>query len=167
MVDSVDGQSNKSHLLPPTLYELQGLVAASKAVVVPVLEASRTTVQRRLRRRLSPDVVREIARRYADGEHTPQLCQEYGISKGGLLKLLRTEGVQLRRQPVPERVVTEAARFYEGGMAIASIAKRLDVSREALRRAMLSAGITLRPRGGSHASGAAMRATSQSLQFTT
>jgi len=90
-----------------------------------------------------------MAQQYRDGVSTPQLCAEHGISKTGILRLLREEGVEVRRQTATDGVVAEAAQLYEAGMPVTRIAEQLSVSGSALRRSMLKAGVDMRPRGGS------------------
>ena len=150
LVVGVDQQRNNSlHLLPPTLVELKRMAReAQRAGEVPMAEPKAGVPPRRLRRRLAGSVVEEIVRRYNDGATTPQLSKEYGISKGGLLGLLRRKGVQLRRQPLADDIVAEATRLYVDGMAIAKVAERLGVPRETMRRSLVDAGVAMRPRGG-------------------
>lgn len=115
---------------------------------MPLAEAAAGMPSRSLRRRLPAGVIQEVVSRYDAGEETPLLCKEYGVSKGGLLKLLREEGVRLRRQPLADGVVAEAARLYESGLSLTRVAERLGVSRESLRRGLLDAGVVMRSRGG-------------------
>lgn len=147
MVEPVHRYSNKSALLPPPLVELKklaGLVLIPSAST-PLPEQT----PRVLRRRLDPALVAEIVRKYRAGATTPSLCGEYALSKGGLLKLLRDEEVELRRQPLTDEQVTEAAGLYDGGMSLAAIATHFDVSYSGVRQAFVRARIHRRPRGGS------------------
>ena len=73
---------------------------------------------------------------------------EYALSKGGLLKLLRDEGVQLRCQPLNGEQVREAAVLYGSGASLAAIATRFEVSYNGVRQSLIRAGVQLRPRGG-------------------
>jgi len=104
---------------------------------------------RLLRRRLDPTLVAEIVAKYQSGATTPSLCVEDTLSKGGLLKLLRDEGVQLRCQPLDPEQVREAADLYGSGMSLAAIAAHFDVSYNGVRQAFVRAGIERRTRGGS------------------
>lgn len=102
---------------------------------------------RLLRRRLDPALVAEIVEKYRSGATTPSLCAEYLISKGGLLNLLRTEGVQPRRQPLSDQQVREAAALYGNGKSFAAIAVHFDVSYNGVRQALMREGLNRRPRG--------------------
>jgi hypothetical protein len=93
--------------------------------------------------------VAEIVAKYEAGATTPALCVEYSLSKGGLLKLLRGAGVQLRNQPLKREQLDEAALMYERGDSIANIATHFGVSYNGVRQAFVRAGIDRRPRGGS------------------
>ena len=121
------------------------------ADLVPNLTASATPVEpvsRSLRRRLEPALVRQIATEYESGSTTPSLCDTYGLSKTGLLCLLRDEGVKLRRRPLTSDQVTLAKTLYERGRPIAAIASRLDTSYNNVRQRLIKEGVQLRPRGG-------------------
>ncbi|WP_156495911.1 helix-turn-helix domain-containing protein [Microbacterium sp. T32] len=116
------------------------------------LRASTTLLKqtpRLLRRRLSPDLVTEIVEKYRSGATTPSLCAEYSVSKGGLLKLLRDHGVQLRCQPLSDEQIRSAAALYEEGKSLAAIAASFGVSYNGVRQALAREGIERRPRGGS------------------
>lgn len=104
---------------------------------------------RPLRRRLQPALITELVEKYRSGATTPSLCVEYSISKGGLLKLLRDQGVQLRRQSLSDEQIREAIALYRKGQSLATIAADLEVSYNCVRHAFVGAGIERRPRGGS------------------
>lgn len=151
VVGSVDSSSNNPSLLPPTLSELKRLAAASKSArAVPEPTEDRRVTNRALRRRLAPGTVDEIVKRYVDGESSPKLCIEYGVSRNGLLKLLRDRGVQIRQQPVPDEVIAQAADLYEGGMSLAGVSKRVGVPPNTVRNMLIAHGVTMRPRGGAY-----------------
>lgn len=107
-------------------------------------------VSRSLRRRLEPTLVKQIAAEYESGATTPSLCDTYGLSKTGILRLLRDEGVALRRQPLTDNQVEVARTLYEHGHPIAAIATRLDTSYNNVRQRLIKVGVQLRPRGGSY-----------------
>jgi len=110
---------------------------------------SQVDAPRALRRRLEPERIAEIVAKYQAGATTPALCTKYLLSKGGLLKLLREEGAQLRNQSLSVEQVMKAASMYEGGLSIAKIANYFGVSYSGVRQAFVRAGIQRRARGGS------------------
>lgn len=84
--DPVGDYSNKSDLLPPRLLELQKLANATRATEHLHEEHEHST--RRVRRRLEPGIIQDIARNYEAGATTPALCAEFGLSKTNVLRLL-------------------------------------------------------------------------------
>ncbi len=116
----------------------------------PFSTAPREQVNRSLRRRLEPALVKQIATEYEAGSTTPNLCETYGLSKTGILRLLRDEGVALRRRPLANDQVEVARMLYEHGHPIAAIATRLDTSYNNVRQRLIKEGVQLRPRGGSY-----------------
>jgi len=107
-------------------------------------------VSRSLRRRLEPAQVKRIVTEYESGATTPSLCETYGLSKTGILRLLRDEGASLRRQALTSDQVEVARAMYEHGHPIATIASRLDTSYNNVRQRLIREGVQLRPRGGSY-----------------
>ncbi len=107
-------------------------------------------MSRSLRRRLEPALITRIVAEYESGATTPNLCETYGLSKSGVLRLLRDEGVALRRRPLTIDQVEVAKKMYEHGHPIAAIATRLDTSYNNVRQRLIKEEVQLRPRGGSH-----------------
>ncbi len=105
---------------------------------------------RRLRRRLEPELIREIVTKYDSGSMTPALCEEYGLSKTGILAMLREEGVALRRRTLTDEQVQFAVERYEAGDSIAAIAAGLNTSYNNVRQRLPKKEVRLRPRGGTY-----------------
>ncbi len=95
--------------------------------------------------RLSDDVRTTVAGRYAAGETTTALAQEYGVAKSTIIGILRDGNVVMRRQPLTREQVSEAARLYESGLSLSKVAERLKVNQETMRVAILKNGVILRP----------------------
>lgn len=89
-----------------------------------------------------------MAIEYEAGATTPSLCETYGLSKTGILCILRDEGVKLRRRPLTSDQVQVARSLYENGHPIAAIATRLDTSYNNVRQRLIKEGVKLRARGG-------------------
>jgi len=49
-------------------------------------------------------MISELVAAYRSGESTNSLCIRFGISKGGVLKLLADHGVTIRQQPMNKSV---------------------------------------------------------------
>lgn len=156
LVRTVDRQSNNSLLLQPTLRELQRVLAEVKTRMEAGEREARAEGRppRSLRRRYPPAVIRQMVQEYEGGMTTPELCRKYEISKGGILRLLREEGVQIRSQPMSKVMIAQAAELYRDGVGIRAIAERLGVTRQGLRRVLVREGIASRVRQRSQAAGA-------------
>lgn len=110
------------------------------ADLTPNFAASATPVEpvsRSLHRRLEPALVKQIVTEYEAGATTPSLCDSYGLSKTGVLRLLRDEGVKLRRSPLIDYQVKVAKTPYEHRHPIAAIAARLDTSYNNVRQRLI------------------------------
>jgi hypothetical protein len=84
--------------------------------------------------------------------------ETYALSKTSVLKLLKANGVVIRRQPLTEEQLQQTAKLYNTGRSLAAIESELDIPKESIRRALIAGGIDLRPRGSSKAkSGATPR----------
>lgn len=98
--------------------------------------------------RLSDEVRTTVAERYAAGETTTVLAQEYGVAKSTVLGILRSNRVVVRRQPLTLEQVGETARLYESGLSLSQVAERVGVNQETMRVAILKAGAGLRQPAG-------------------
>lgn len=149
MVGAVDRHSNKSVLTPPTPGEVAGL-ARQYRVRQPrsqPVKAQEKAV-RSLRRRLSPQQIEELVSRYNAGEDTPALSRAYGISRGGLRKLLLSRGVSFRKQPMTPEDAERAMRLYEHGLTIKEVVDQVGYSFSTVRRLLHASGVVVRERGG-------------------
>lgn len=142
---TVGAHSNYSRRVPLPLSELQKLAALAVSVG-PSITADPPKPWS-VRRRLTTEVRAEIVARYQAGIGTPELCCEYELSKYSVLKLLREEGVQMRRQPLTPSQRQNAVRLYEDGETIDAVAEKLNASYGRVREALLEAGVVLHPPG--------------------
>jgi DNA-binding transcriptional regulator LsrR (DeoR family) len=98
-----------------------------------------------LSRRLDKEVVAEIGRAYEAGATSTALAQEFGLSRTGVLNLLRGSGVKVRtRRALTEPEVDTAERRYGEGWILREIGDELGVSRDCVRLALLKRGVKLR-----------------------
>jgi hypothetical protein len=102
---------------------------------------------RSLRRRLSPRQIEELVARYNAGEDTPALSRAYGISRGGLRKLLLAQGVSFRKQPMTPEDAGRAVRLYERGLTIKEVVTQVGYSFSTIRRMLHANGVAVRERG--------------------
>lgn len=85
--------------------------------------------------------------RYNGGEDTPALSRAYGISRGGLRKLLLAEGVSFRKQPMTSEDAERAVRLYERGLTIDEVVEQVGYSFSTVRRMLHARGVAVRERG--------------------
>lgn len=104
----------------------------------------------RLASRLGKDRIERAAEQYLGGAPSRQVARLLGVSKSGLLELLRSQGVPIRqRRTLTEGQIAEGARLYEAGLLLREVAERFEVSTEQVRTALLRHGVRMRPgRGG-------------------
>lgn len=107
----------------------------------------KTAPTRSLRRKLPPEVIDEIVSRYLSGEFTTDLSCEYGISKSGLLKLLRAEGVSIRKRSITSEDTDRVVQLYEGGMSITEIVEQIGYSYSTVRKSLHHSGVVVRLKG--------------------
>lgn len=138
-VHAIDGHSNKSALIPPPLTEVECLAHRSRLLQPDAAPATLCGGEMgNLRRRLAPLTIAKLVARYSAGEHTPALSQNYGISKTGLLELLRAEGVPLRKRSMTAQDTERAVRLYESGLTIDEVVKQVGYSYSTIQRALHS-----------------------------
>jgi hypothetical protein len=100
--------------------------------------------------RLGGDAIDHAAAAYVAGASSREIARSLGVSKSGLLELLRSRCVPIRRRRVlTAEQIAEGARLYQGGLLLREIAERFDVSTEQVRQALIRHGVRMRPgRGG-------------------
>jgi len=92
---------------------------------------------RRLDRRLSATTVAELVAAYEAGASTPELCTRYKLSKGGVLKLLRQAGVEIRHRGLSDQQVQQAEQLYREGCSYAEIGRRIGKAKSSVREVVL------------------------------
>jgi hypothetical protein len=89
----------------------------------------------RSKRFLVPTDIDDIVHRYDAGETTEQIGANYGISKTRVARVLREQGVTIRRQGLTEGRLTEAADLYAAGRSLpGSVLVTVSPIRPSLRR---------------------------------
>jgi hypothetical protein len=104
----------------------------------------------RLASRLGEDRIEQAVDQYLGGASSRKIARSLGVSKTGLLELLRSRGVPIRqRRVLTNEQIAEGARLYASGLLLREVAERFDVSTEQARQALLRDGVRMRPgRGG-------------------
>lgn len=116
-------------------------------------ERARDRAAWRLGRRLGDAVVAEIVAKYEAGTHTTDLAAEYGVSKSGVVDLLRQRGIRLRYRTMTPREVESAVAAYSRGMSLSQLAAESPFSQETIRKALIRAGVAMRPARRTSATG--------------
>lgn len=142
----MDSLQNAPLLPPPTPSELASLAEQARAFRAAMLEQSPQVPAkpRRLRRRLTPKTVCTLAERYRNGESSTALGREYGVSKSGLIQLLRSEGVVLRNQSISPEAIDTARWLYASGFSIRQVLKEAGCSFGTGRRVLHNAGALIK-----------------------
>ncbi|MEV8339697.1 hypothetical protein [Leucobacter sp. NPDC077196] len=94
--------------------------------------------------RLGQEKVREILRRYGEGESARSLAQEYGVAPSALVRLLRENNVVVRRKVVSPETKALLVKEYEEGATVAELEDRHQLSHGSVLRALHRAGVQMR-----------------------
>ncbi|MCI9857240.1 hypothetical protein MIBA_03305 [Microbacterium proteolyticum] len=86
-----------------------------------------------------------MAQRYASGETSTALAEDFRVAKSTILRILRENSVVVRRQPLTTEQMKQAVMLYESGRSLSQVAKEMSVNQETMRVAIIKAGVELRP----------------------
>lgn len=120
------------------------MARAFKCAYEPLSTQGSNSTSRRLARRLTPEMVREIVHLYKAGEPTTKLGQGFGISRSSLASLLREEGVRLRGQAMTREATDLTASLYSQGRTIRMLAEQVGYSYGTVRAALHRDGLKIR-----------------------
>jgi hypothetical protein len=102
-------------------------------------EADSWTRPHKLEQRVSSELTTALAEAYRGGETIDELAASFQLARSSVRKLLRSAGVEPRRQPLTPSEVQTATRLYEEGWTLAQLEDEFHRSREAIRRALIRA----------------------------
>ncbi len=97
-----------------------------------------------LSKRFGAEKVSEIVGRAKAGESARSLAQELGVANSALTRMLREQGVTIRKAKVSAEDEQALARAYEAGSTIADLEKSFKLSHGAVLRALHRAGVEMR-----------------------
>ena len=97
-----------------------------------------------LSKRLGAEKVNEIVRRATAGESARSLAQELGVANSALTRMLREEGVVIRKSRVGADDEQALACAYEAGYTIAELEKQFKLSHGTVLRALHRSGVEMR-----------------------
>lgn len=102
----------------------------------------------RSKRFLTAQDTADIVARYEVGDTTEEIGADLRISKTRVAKILREQGITIRRQGLNDEQVREAATLYVAGKSLAWLGARFGVSHTTIAAALRREGIHRRPRPG-------------------
>lgn len=88
----------------------------------------------------------EIVSRAQAGESARSLSLELGVANSALTRMLREEGVAIRRSKVSAEDERALASAYEAGHTIAELERQFKLSHGAVLRALHRSGVAMRAR---------------------
>lgn len=89
----------------------------------------------------------EVVRRANAGESARLLAQELGVANSALTRMLREQGVTIRKSKVSAEDERALASAYEAGNTVAELEKSFRLSHGAVLRALPRSGVTMRAKG--------------------
>jgi len=104
---------------------------------------------KQVQRRLKPDEVADLVRRYQAGETAELLAIAFQIHRTIVTGHLQRNGIQRRgggRRVLAADDVRVAAELYEAGQSLASIGRQFDVHHTTVAKELRQAGVEIRPR---------------------
>ncbi|MEC4613810.1 hypothetical protein [Tsukamurella tyrosinosolvens] len=94
--------------------------------------------------RFEPERVAFIVARYKAGAPSTELATQERVSKQVILRILREQGVSLRRRGLSEEEARRAVELYSGGLSVKRTAEQLGWSQAPVRAALVTYGATIR-----------------------
>lgn len=85
---------------------------------------------------------------YEAGDTVYELGDQFGISRQTVGKILKREGVRMRRQGLTSEQVDEAARLYDAGWSLARIGERMSVDATTVLNRLRERGVRMRDTHG-------------------
>jgi len=138
------GRYSRLTSLACELRSLQGAIASPSA---PAPEPAAAHVHK-LAHRLDDETVARVVARYEAGVPSAQIAEEVGVSRNGILRILRRAGVVTRYPRIAEAEVREATSLYEAGLSLVEVGRRLDRGHSTIYQALKRAGLPMRDSHG-------------------
>ncbi len=97
-----------------------------------------------LSKRLGVEKVSEVVLRATDGESARSLAQELGVASSALTRMLREQGVTIRKSKMSAEDERALASAYEAGNTVAELEKSFRLSHGAVLRALHRTDVAMR-----------------------
>jgi len=142
-VELIGTYSNKAYLTDQYT-DLRELLHALPVRPTKPHQAAQT---RRWKRRLGRAEIDEIIAKYQSGVSSNRLMSDHHLAKRTISKLLKANGVHMRRQGLTDEQDRDAATLYIAGRSLAWMADHFGgLSPTTVARALQGQGVILRPR---------------------
>jgi DNA invertase Pin-like site-specific DNA recombinase len=96
-------------------------------------------------KRLGAERVLELVAKYDAGSPAQALADEFEIGISTVLRLVRSQGGNVRGHGVSDEVRAEARRLYESGLSVQKVADRLELTKTVALRTIQKSGAVMRP----------------------
>ncbi|ATQ27324.1 helix-turn-helix domain containing protein [Rhodococcus ruber] len=118
---------------------------ADQGAVDVALERRTSVARPRANRKLAPDEIEALVRRYRDGATVYELAEEFGMHRQTVSAHLHREGVVLRsRVRMTPQLLARATELYEAGWSTVQIGKELGLGTSTVGKALKRAGVRMR-----------------------
>lgn len=94
--------------------------------------------------------VAELVRRAEAGESALSLTLELGVANSAPTRMLRTQGVTIRKQQVRDASARRLAKEYEAGATMCELEAKHGLSHCAILRSLQKSGVEMRARGSTN-----------------
>jgi DNA invertase Pin-like site-specific DNA recombinase len=102
----------------------------------------------KLDQRLTEEIRAKIISRYESGASSLRLANQFRISKGSVIRILRDAGVPIRSQRLSDEQIEEAASLYRSGLSLIQIGIRLGSDATTVHRQLRRYGVQMRDTHG-------------------
>ena len=143
--------SNSSPQVRKLLDQLDGLPSKSRpncnerAFAGQREETGRSARTVQTQRRLTAEVIAQLAAAYQAGATVPELVNRFQVHRTTVLAHLERQGIPRRanRRKLTDEQVAEAARLYAASWSTARVGEQFNVSAETVRRYLRTAGVRI------------------------
>lgn len=104
--------------------------------------------QRAYGRTLSKTDLKQIVKSYKSGKSMRQIGDEFSVSRTRVSGVLKSQGIQRRRQQPIDVEVEEMVRLYSSGLSLARTGERVGFDAATVRKYLLAHGTRIRSTTG-------------------
>ena len=102
----------------------------------------------KLSQRLDEATINKIITQYEAGTSSLRLANQFRISKGSVIRVLRDAGVSIRNQSLSEKQIKQATKLYLSGMSLINIGTQLGFDATTVHRQLFRRGVKMRDTHG-------------------